>query len=330
MTPEPFVLALLLLALGAYALLGGADFGAGVWEFQLGTRPAPADRRLIARAIGPVWEVNHIWLLFLLILLFTCYPPAFERLCRELYLPLLLALAGIVARGAGFVFRSYGPRDLGSRTLWTAVFAFASTTTPFFLGASLGAVASFELGVDDARPAWTHPLAIYSGFLGVAICAFLAAVFLVREARRGGDSELEESWRQRALVSGAWAGAAAGIGLLFVRGAAPELAERLYQHGELWIGLSISSGLATMVALALRRPTLASATAAGAVLGVLFGVAHALYPQILPPTMDLASARAEDVVLWTVVWGVACGLVILLPSLWLLFRLFKSDAPPNP
>src|SRR5438552_804125 len=129
------------LGITLYAVLGGADFGAGVWEFNTALRASERERRLIERAIGPVWEANHVWLIFVIVSMFSSFPTAFVALSRALWLPLLLALVGIVFRGAAFAFRSHAVAAARQQEVWGAVFALASTAAPFFLGAAVGAVA---------------------------------------------------------------------------------------------------------------------------------------------------------------------------------------------
>ena len=190
MSPELIVCGILLIAITLYAVLGGADFGAGVWEFNLAMRASPKERDLMYRAIGPVWEANHVWLIFALVLMFSAFPVAFAAVCRALWLPLLLALLGIFARGVGFAFRAYAAGAVRQQAVFGAVFAFASTSTPFFFGACAGAIAA-GLPVDeqgkfsgDHLAGWINPLSIFCSFYAVGLCAFLAAIFMSSEAQR--------------------------------------------------------------------------------------------------------------------------------------------------
>ena len=173
MQPELIVCGILLVAITLYAILGGADFGAGVWEFNLVMRASKKERDLLYRAIGPVWEANHVWLVFALVLMFSAFPIAFAALLRALWIPLLLALLGIFARGVGFAFRAYAAGAVRQQALFGAVFAFASTSTPFFFGACAGAIAS-GLPVDedgqfqgDHLTGWINPLSLFCSFYAV-------------------------------------------------------------------------------------------------------------------------------------------------------------------
>ncbi len=183
--PESILLVVVFAALTIYALLGGADFGAGVWEVNTALQASPKERKLLYSAIGPVWEANHVWLIFVLVATFGAFPTAFAAICQALWLPLLLALAGIVFRGAGYALRSYSTDSRRQEFTWGVVFAAGSTAAPFFLGASIGALASGKLMLtDDGHfdgnflTGWLSPMSVFSGFFVVVMCAYLAAVFL--------------------------------------------------------------------------------------------------------------------------------------------------------
>lgn len=339
MTPETALLLLIWAALALYGLLGGADFGAGVWEFNTALSAPPEERRLLYRAIGPVWEANHVWLIYAIVLLLTGFPLALAAACQALWLPLLLALAGIVFRGAAYAFRVYaaygvaGPWTDRQRAFWGAVFALASTAAPFFLGASVGALASGRLAFDASGAYTGHPLlgwldgfALFGGFYGVGICAYLAAVYLVREARLEGDAALEDAWRRRAMASGFWMGVLSATGLLLARLHAPALWAGLSGDALPAIAVSAAAGLGSLAALAARRPALAVIGAAGAVVTVLAGWALAQYPFLVPPAITVEDARAPESVIRAVLAGSAAGGAVLLPSLAWLFYLFKTRA----
>src|SRR5688572_25677391 len=204
------------LALITYAVLGGADFGGGIWDlFASGPRRA-AQRKAIADAMGPVWEANHVWLIFVIVILFTAFPPAYAALSIALFVPFHLVLLGIVLRGAAFVFRAYahrtgaaGPGERG----WGVVFGAASVVTPLLLGMSLGAVSTGKIRVQGntvaAEGAWTAPVALAMGLLALALCAYLAAVYLANET----NGELREDFRSRALWAGTVTVALSGLTL---------------------------------------------------------------------------------------------------------------------
>ncbi|MEM7306720.1 MAG: cytochrome d ubiquinol oxidase subunit II [Planctomycetota bacterium] len=333
MGPELIVLGILGAALILYALLGGADFGAGIWEFNTAFQPGDDERELIQRAVGPVWEANHVWLLFALVLGHTAFPLAYQAAAQALWLPLLLALAGIVFRGVGFVFRAYAVDSPFLRSVWGAVFALASTAAPFFFGAALGAVASGELAFTEAGAyagsyltGWIQPLGIFTAFFAVGVCSYLAAVYFTREAANLGNEALVATWRRRALATGAWMGILAAVGLVFLALEAPELWSGL-AAGWLLIAASAVSGGASLWALARSRFTAASLAAAGAVVAVMAGWMLAQYPYLLPPAIEVETAKGPEPVLWGAVIAASLGAALLLPALALLFRLFK--APPG-
>ena len=259
-----------LLALTAYVVLGGADFGAGFWDLTAGgaRRGAPV-RAMIKRAMSPVWEANHVWLIFLLVVLWTGFPEAFGSITSTLAIPLFVAALGIVLRGGAFALKGEAATIAEARALG-ATFALASVIVPFFLGAAAGAIAAGEVPVGNARgdewSSWTQSTSILVGALAVAAGAHLAAVFLGADSRRAGETELVRAFRVRALGSGVVAGALAIGGLLVVRSDVPDLYDDLTSG----VGLAcvLASGAAGLVTLWLEwreRFELARYTAAAAV-----------------------------------------------------------------
>jgi cytochrome d ubiquinol oxidase subunit II len=332
--PEILVLGVLLLGLTLYALLGGADFGAGVWECNTVLQASEKERALIYRAIGPVWEANHVWFVFVLVGLHTAFPLAFAAVGRALWLPLLLALVGIVFRGVGFVFRSYTAGAVRHQAVWGVVFAFASTAAPFFLGAACGAIASGHLAVTvsgeytgDYVTAWLSPLSIFTAFFAVGVCAYLAAVYLTREAAQDNDLSLVALWRRRALATGAWMGILAMAGLAMVASDAPLLWAGFRERAWPLVGVSIAGGLGSLWALQQWRFTSAILGAGTAVAAVIWGWGVAQYPMLIPPALTMTAAKGPDAVLRVMLWGMLAGTVLLLPSLIYLFMLFKGKRP---
>lgn len=332
MEPEYLVLGIMFLALGFYAVLGGADFGAGVWEFTTCLDDDEEDRELIADAIGPVWEANHVWLIFVLIILFNGFPTAFAAVSRALWVPLLLALAGIVFRGAGFVVRAYAEGAEWLRNLAGAAFAFGSTLTPFFLGAAIGAVSSGKLPIDsdggyhgNQLQDWITPLSLYAGILGVGLCSYLAAVYLTREASLRENPALRKLWRGRALASGIWIGILAWLGLVMCRLEAPELWQGLVLRGWPLILASVLSGVGSLAALRRERYRTANFLAAAAVATVLLGWGVGNFPMLVPPEISIETSKAPDVVLWAMAGCISVGSLLLFPALWWLVRIFKSE-----
>jgi cytochrome d ubiquinol oxidase subunit II len=334
MTPEQIILVIMTAGLTLYAVFGGADFGTGVWEFNTALGASDRERDLSYRAIGPVWEANHIWLIFVVVALFSAFPIAFAALCRALWVPLLLALVGIVFRGASFVFRTYGEDAVRQRLLWQAVFAFASTATPFFLGACAGAVASGQMAITadgefqgNYLTGWLGPLPLFTAFFVVGMDAYLAAVYLTREAMNAGESDLLQLWRRRALASGLWMGVLSLAGLVLVITEAPTLWDGFRQRSWPLVALSVATGCFSLLALWRGWPRAAVGGASMTVAGVIWGWLVAQYPLLVPPAISLEAAKAPDAVLILFIWSIAAGAVILVPSLALLFYLFKSS--PN-
>ena len=330
MGPADLLLIVMLTALTLYALFGGADFGAGVWEFTTVLQATDEERDHIYRAIGPVWEANHVWLIFAVTILLNAFPPAFAAVSRALWLPLLLALVGIVFRGAGYVFRSYSRGTKGERRAWEAVFAIASTAAPLFLGAAAGAIASGGLEMTpDGRYAESYDyhkvssLAIYTAFYAVGLCAYLSAVYLVREANVAQNEHLEKVWRQRALSTGLWMGLLSIGGLGVVHFEAPQLETGFLQRAWPLVIVSLFCGIGSLVELWRRNYVRATVTSIGAVASVIWGWAIAQYPMILPPGISAETAKAPDNVLWWMVAIIGLGAVLLLPALAYLMILFK-------
>ncbi|MFN8218286.1 MAG: cytochrome d ubiquinol oxidase subunit II [Solirubrobacterales bacterium] len=311
-----------------YALFGGADFGGGFWDLiaggpERGERP----RRLIQRSLTPVWEANHVWLIFCLVVLWTAFPPAFYAVMTTLYVPLALAALGIVLRGAGFAFRK-SVEGLQERRAAGATFALSSVLTPFFMGAVVGAVAAGNVpaeGNGDAFSSWLAPLPLLTGAMFVATSAYLAAVFLVGDARRAGEEDLERYFVRRALAAAAVAGLAAAAGLVELHAESRYVFDRLVDQGLPLVIVSAICGLGLLAVLLRggRRPL--RPLAAGAVVAVIWGWGVAQFPYLLPTGLKIGEAAAPDPTL-NVVFGVfAVAAILVLPSLGLLYALTQRD-----
>jgi cytochrome d ubiquinol oxidase subunit II len=328
MLPE-LAAALALLALTGYVVLGGADFGAGFWDLTAGgaERGAPI-RAMIKRSMSPVWEANHVWLIFLLVVLWTAFPEAFGSIMSTLAVPIFLAALGIVLRGGAFALKGEAATIAEARALG-ATFALSSVLVPFFLGAAAGAIAAGEVPVGnatgDAFASWTGPTSILIGLLSVATGAHLAAVFLGADARRAERPELVRAFRVRALGSGAVAGALAIGGLAVLDSDAPDLFEGLTSG--LGLACVAVSALAGLVTLALEwngRFELARFTAAAAVAAIVAGWAAAQEPYLLPPGLTVTEAAAPDATITALLIACALGMLVLIPALVWLFRLALS------
>ena len=331
MNLEATILGIIGLGLTLYVLLAGADFGGGVWDlFASGVR-AQEQRALISAAIGPVWEANHVWLIFVLTGLLSAFPTVFADLSVALYLPFSLALVGIVLRGSAFAFRSHGEPDSPWQRSWTRVFGIASLVTPFVLGAAAGSIASGRIRVVDGEvragllSSWTSPLSLFAGLFALTICAYLAATYLTVEAVERGEHELERDFQGRALVAGVLAGVLAAVGLVLVNSEAPVLWDGMRESGLLFAALSAIAGVGSLISVRTRRYRLARAGAVTAVASVLFGWGVAQWPYLIVPDVTVTSAAAPDATLRVVVVGFAIGGAVLAPSLFLLFRIFKRE-----
>jgi cytochrome d ubiquinol oxidase subunit II len=325
MLPE-VCLAFIILGVTAYAVLGSADFGAGFWDLTAGgaERGGPV-RGLIQRSMSPVWEANHVWLIFVLVITWTAFPVAFGSLFSTLSIPLFLAAIGIIFRGAAFALRGQAATIREARVLG-AVFAFSSVLIPFFLGAALGGLASGRVEVGNAAGdlvgSWLNPTGVLIGVLGIAVGAYLSAVYLAGDARRAEVPELEEAFRRRALGMGAVTGLIAFGGLFVLREDARDLFDGLTSGaGLVAVIVSGIAGAATMALVAGRRFGLARVTSALAVTAVTVGWALAQEPFLLPGELTVEEAAAGDATLAALVGGVAVGSLILVPSLWWLYRL---------
>jgi cytochrome d ubiquinol oxidase subunit II len=311
-----------------YALFGGADFGGGFWDLiagwdERGQRP----REAIQRSLTPVWEANHVWLIFVLVVLWTAFPQAFSAIFTTLYVPIALAALGIVLRGAGFAFRK-SIVGLRERRAMGATFAISSVLTPFFMGTVVGAIAAGNVpaeGNGDAFSSWIQPLPLLIGAMFVASGAYLAAVFLVGDARRAGDEEMERYFGRRALAAAVVAGAFALAGLFALRSEARYVFDRLTAEGLPLVILSLLCGAALLLVLRRggRRPL--RPLAAGAVIAVIWGWGVAQFPYLLPTSLRIDQAAAPDATMTIVFVVFAVAAVVVLPSLALLYTLAQKD-----
>ncbi|HPF62303.1 MAG: cytochrome d ubiquinol oxidase subunit II [Gemmatimonadetes bacterium] len=318
------------ISLAAYVLFGGADFGGGVWDLLARGPRADAQRRLVAEAIGPIWEANHVWLILIVVILFTAFPAAFARFSIDLHLPLTAALIGIVLRGSAFTFRAYdsGRDDVQRR--WSRIFAISSLLTPLCLGTAAGAVAAGRiLPTPEGFTAsfvspWLAPLPLAIGIMAVLLFAYLAAIYLALAA---SDPALVEDFRRRAQVTGlvlfvvAVAVAVWGVARVpIVRGAL----ERPLAIGVGVVG-TVAAGVA-LWALRTRRLEVARLAAGTQATAFIAGWGAAQWPWIIPPTLTVEAAAAPRPTLVLLLLALGAGAAILLPSLAYLFRVFGREA----
>lgn len=329
--------AILLASVTLYAVLGGADFGGGFWDLVAGGDwRGRAPRQLIDESITPVWEGNHVWLVFDLVIFWTAFPHAFVAVMTALALPLWLALAGIVLRGAGFAFRKEITR-MSLVRITGATFALSSVVTPFFMGTVVGAVAAGAIPAQSSHAslsAWTNATPLLAGCLFVAACAYLAAVYLTGEAASRGETRLQAYFSRRAQVAAIVAGALSLTALAELHSSDPALYTRLTGRALPLVVLAAVCGLAVL-ALVTIRPMVARGVAALGVAAVIWGWGVAQYPMLLPRTdVTLSNAGAPHPTLVAIIVLAVAVAVVIVPSFALLFtlqtrQLLHADEVPS-
>ena len=318
MTPADALGAAMLGALVCYALFGGADFGGGIWDLLASGPRAREQRALVERAIGPIWEANHVWLVLAVVTLFTGFPAAFAAISTRLFAPLTLLLVGIVLRGAAFTFRTYDTQRDEVQRRWGLVFSASSVLAPLMLGVAVGQIAS-----GGART--FSFFSLLTGLFAAGLFAFLAAVYLAVEA----EAALREDFRRRALGAGA---------AVFVLAAATAAASA-FEARQVFLGLTarawslplhLATGAAAVTALAAlvaRRYRLARLAAAAQVALIVLGWGASQYPVLLAPDLTLESASAPRATQVLLLWALGAGALVIFPCLSLLFRVFKGERP---
>jgi cytochrome d ubiquinol oxidase subunit II len=327
---ETIIAGVMVASLVLYALLGGADYGGGVWDlFAFGPR-ARAQRKLIAEAISPVWEANHVWLILVVVILFTAFPPAFAAIATALHIPITLLLIGIVLRGTAFTFRTYDVQRDDVQRRWSLVFSIASIITPILLGTTLGAIASGTISVENGAVtsgffrSWLAPFPFAVGFFALALFAFLAAVYLTVEAR---ERKLQEDFRMRAIISGVAVGLLALMVFILAKTGAPTVRAGISRSW--WaVGLHVLTAIfaiGAFLTLWTRRYGLARICAAAQVTLILLGWAFAQFPHLVEPDLTISSATAPQITLELLLGALAAGAILLFPSYYYLFRIFKAE-----
>ena len=329
MAPETLVAAVTLMSLILYALMGGADFGGGFWDLLARGPRARLQRQAIADAIAPIWEANHVWLILVIVLLFTAWPKAFAAIMTGLHIPLTAMVLGIVLRGSAFVFRKYDSRRDQVQQRWSRLFGIASVFTPFVQGMILGALTTGAIRIENGTvrtgflAGWWTPFAGACGLFALALFAFLAAVYLTVDA--AGDPELQNDFRMRAIVSQIALAPIGAFVFLTSKSGAPEMYHGLTNWWAplLLVGTAVCATTA-LRALWRRRFALARIAAIGQVTTVLLGWCFAQYPHLIYPDLTIANSAAPAITLRLLLIALGCGAVVLLPSVYYLFRVFKG------
>jgi cytochrome d ubiquinol oxidase subunit II len=319
----------MLLSLILYALMGGADFGGGMWDLLAAGPRAARQRKAIAEAIGPIWEANHVWLILVVVLLFTGFPTGFAGMMTALNIPFTAMLLGIVLRGSAFIFRRYDSRSDTPQRRWSLVFGTASFFTPFFQGMILGALTTGQIRIVNGQvvtgffAGWLTLFALACGVFALGLFAFLAATYLTLDTKDQPD--LQNDFRRRALWSGLTLAPIAGVVFLASKQGAPEMYNGLTHW---WAPLLLAwTSLMFIVALAAlwrRRFALARMAAIGEVTLILVGWCLAQYPNLITPDVNVNNARAPEITLRLLVLALGAGAIVLLPSLAFLFHIFKG------
>ncbi len=324
---------ILFVAVTAYAVFGGADFGAGFWDLvaggaERGARP----REVIDHSIGPVWEANHVWLIFVFVVLWTGFSEAYASITLTVFVPLTIAAFGIVLRGSSFAFRKtvFRTRD---RRNFGAAFAISSVLVPYCMGAVAGAVASGEIPAGgeagDPWSSWVNPTSVLGGVLAVVVVAYLAAVYLVFDSRRLGDEHMVEYFRRRAIGAAVVAGLAALVGIFVLRADAEYVFDGLMSRALPLVILSGVCGVGSLVLLVRNAAAGARLLAIGAVASIVAGWGVAQWPYLLPEVLEVSEGAAPSATLATLLVATVGAVVIVLPGFILLYVLDQRSLLPG-
>jgi len=315
----------LFIGVTAYAVFGGADFGAGIWDlFAGGAARGERPREVIDHSIGPVWEANHVWLIFCFVVLWTCFPEAYASITLTLFVPLTIAAFGIVLRGSSFAFRKsvFRTRD---RRNFGAAFAISSLLVPYCFGAIAGAIASGRVPsggkAGDPWSSWVNPTSVLGGILAIAAVAFLASVYLVWDAARLAEDDMVEYFRRRAIVVAVAAGVIALAGIFVLHADSPYLYHGLTTRGLAFVIASAVGGLGALAMLVRHSHTGARLLAIVAVAAIVVAWGVAQWDYMLPTTLTVSQAAAPDGTLEMIIGVTVVAVLVIFPALGLLYVL---------
>ncbi len=331
MTVADILLSILWLALFIYAIFGGADFGAGMLELFAIGESRQRQTALIDESIGPVWESNHVWLIFLLVVFFTAFPSAFAAINVVLFIPLLLAVIGIVLRGSSFVFKTHGIiRSNRNVRILTRTFSVASAMTPFFLALVGAAIASGVIVIQNkgqivtnTASDWLTPFTLTVGAMALSLCVTISAIYLTVEATGKGQTELAEAFRRRGLTAGALTAAFGLLGLILSPSEAAFLWHGMLNRAIPVVIVTMLVGIATAAALWFKRYVWARVLVVALTALLLLSWGMSQYPYIIPPDVTDANASSPLPTQQFLLVGIIIALIIVVPSLWYLFYVFK-------
>ena len=330
MSPNVMLAGIMLISLVVYSLLAGADYGAGFWDLLSSGPNREGERNLIAQAIQLVWKTNHVWLVLLIVLMFSGFPVAFAAITMNLAVPLYLVLLGIVLRGSSYVFRAYFAGNVRVQLYWGRVFSISSSMTPVFLGIVIGAISCDSALANDGFGskgfflAWFHPFPLVVGLLSLSLFAYLSACYLTVEAE---DRILQSEFRTKALISGVASILLATLTYMLAGDNAHGIKDGLWSNPYAWlveIGAAVAA-IAALHALWSRHYRRARIAAAAQVTFILFGWGIAQFPYLVRPEITIYSGASPGSVLSSLIAAVSLGAMVLIPSLGLLFYVFKSS-----
>ena len=326
---ELIVAGFMFAALIFYAVTGDADYGGGIWDLVATGPRADAQRSTIERAIGPIWEADHVWLILIVVILFTGFPPAFAAMMTALNIPFTLMLIGIVLRGSAFIFRKYDVKSEQVKRRWGMLFGAASFFTPFIQGVALGALSTGQIHVVDGHvvsgffAGWLTPFALSCGVFALALFAFLSATYLTADPST--EPDVQNDFRLRALWSGAALAPIAFVVFITSRQGSPEMHHGLTQWwAPFLVGTTLVFALAALTSLWLRQFALARIAAIAEVTLILGGWSVAQYPKLITPDVTIFNAAAPEITLRLLTYALVAGAIVLFPSLFFLFRVFKG------
>lgn len=328
LSPEQAAASVAVAAIVMYTVFGGADFGGGIWTLLASGPRKREQRNALERAIGPVWETNHVWLILLVVTLFVVFPAAYAAIFTALYVPLFIALLGIVARGAAFALRHYGAKGSQLSGISLQLFSGASVLTPFAFGLSVGGVTGGHIRVSGAVvtsgafTGWLQPFAITCGLIGLLLCAFLTASYMIPRT----EGALRRDFRNRAIASSLALGIVTTAAIPIAHFDASEFADEL-SRASVVMAMAITAclALATLAVILHGRASLVPVFAATTAAGVVLTWALAQNPDLIAPGLSLQDAAAARITVKSFLIALPCGAVILIPSLVLLYVTFSRD-----